>query len=65
MASEVGVATIRRAEGRSGETGMMWANERAVIDALERAGVRFIWGDAAGGPGVRLSADARDDRTSL
>lgn len=53
-ASGVGVATIRRAEGRTGETGMLWANEKAVIDALEAAGVQFVWDDDDGGAGVRF-----------
>ena len=53
-ASMVGVATIRRAESRTGYTRMIPANERAVIEAFERAGVEFIDSDAHGGPGVRL-----------
>jgi hypothetical protein len=51
--SLVGIATIRRAEGRDGPLGVTVANESAIRDALESAGVIFV--DENGeGPGVRL-----------
>jgi hypothetical protein len=51
--SQVGVATIRRAELRENETSLTAPNDRAIRRALEEAGVEFI--DAnGGGPGVRL-----------
>ena len=52
-ASAVGVATIRRAELREGETSMTAANNLAVRLTLEEAGVEFI-DENGGGPGVRL-----------
>jgi len=52
-ASEVGVATIRRAELAEGVTAMTTANDTAVRHALEAAGVEFI-DENGGGPGVRL-----------
>lgn len=51
--SQVGVATIRRAEVREGATGMTAANEAAVRQALELAGIEFI-PENGGGAGVRL-----------
>jgi transcriptional regulator with XRE-family HTH domain len=52
-ASNLGIATIRRAELAEGLTALTGANDRAVREALEKAGVEFI--DAnGGGPGVRL-----------
>lgn len=51
--SGVGVATIRRAESIDGETAMNLAIERAVVAALEDAGIAFIE-ENGGGPGVRL-----------
>jgi len=51
--SMIGVATIRRAEGREGPLGVTAANESAIRSALESAGVVFV--DENGeGPGVRL-----------
>lgn len=52
-ASQVGVATIRRAELKDGETGMTAPNVAAVRAALEAAGVDFI-SENGGGAGVRL-----------
>jgi len=49
----VGVTTIRRAELADHETSMTAANDRAVRQALEAAGVEFI-DENGGGPGVRL-----------
>jgi hypothetical protein len=51
--SEVGVATIRRAELREKETSLNAPNDRTIRRTLEKAGIEFI--DAnGGGPGVRL-----------
>jgi hypothetical protein len=50
----VGVATIRRAELVDGKTSMTAANDLAIRQALERAGIVFI--DENGeGSGVRLA----------
>jgi hypothetical protein len=51
--SEVGVATIRRAELIDGTSSMTVPNDAAVRRALEAAGVEFI-DQNGGGPGVRL-----------
>jgi hypothetical protein len=51
--SKVGVATIRRAEVVEGEIPVTLANEAALRQALEGAGVEFI-DENGGGPGVRL-----------
>jgi hypothetical protein len=47
------VTTIRRAELAESETSLTSANDRAIRQALEAAGVEFIDGNG-GGPGVRL-----------
>jgi hypothetical protein len=52
-ASRVGVATIRRVEVIDGEISATLANEAALRDALEAAGVEFI-DENGGGAGVRL-----------
>jgi hypothetical protein len=52
-ASKVGVATIRRVEVVDGEIPVTLANEAALRQALEAAGIEFIDGNG-GGPGVRL-----------
>jgi hypothetical protein len=52
-ASKVGVATIRRVEVIEGEISATLANEAALRQALETAGVEFI-DENGGGPGVRL-----------
>jgi hypothetical protein len=54
-ASKVGVATIRRAEVAEGEIPITLANDAALRQALEAAGVEFTNGER---PGVRLSATA-------
>jgi hypothetical protein len=54
-ASKVGVATIRRAEVAKGEIPVTLANEAALRQALEAAGVEFTNGER---PGVRLTATA-------
>jgi transcriptional regulator with XRE-family HTH domain len=51
-ASRVGVATIRRVETREGPIPVTSANEAALRQALEAAGVEFIE-ENGGGPGVR------------
>jgi hypothetical protein len=51
--SEVGIATIRRAELREEETSMTAPNDRAIRRAFETAGVEFI-DENGSGPGVRL-----------
>jgi hypothetical protein len=52
-ASKVGVATIRRVEVIDGKISATLANEAALRQALETAGVEFI-DENGGGPGVRL-----------
>jgi hypothetical protein len=54
-ASNVGVATIRRAEVVDGEIPVTLANEAALRQALEAAGVEFTNGEQ---PGVRLTGAA-------
>ena len=51
--TNLGLATIRRAEVSEGATSMTVANQLAVRRALEDAGVEFI-DENGGGPGVRL-----------
>lgn len=52
-AANVGVTTVRRAELTDAETAMTKANDLAVRNALEVAGVEFI-DENGGGAGVRL-----------
>ena len=52
-ASAVGVATIRRAELAGEETSLTAANDIAIRQALEAAGIEFI-DENGGGPGMRL-----------
>jgi hypothetical protein len=52
-ASKVGVATIRRVEVVDGEISATVANQAALRQALEAAGVEFI-DENGGGAGVRL-----------
>ena len=51
----VSVTTIRRAELMPSATALTRANDAAIRQALEKAGVEFIDADKAG-PGVRLKA---------
>jgi transcriptional regulator with XRE-family HTH domain len=60
--SGVGVATIRRAELTQIETAMTAANNSAVRQALENAGVEFI-DENGGGHGVRLRKRQRLKKT--
>ena len=57
-ASKVGVATIRRVEVVEGEIPVTPANEAALRQALESAGVEFIK-ENGGGAGVRLRKIAK------
>jgi transcriptional regulator with XRE-family HTH domain len=52
-ASSVGLTTIRRAELTESATSLTAANDRALRQALEQAGVEFI-DENGGGAGVRL-----------
>jgi len=58
-ASKVGVATIRRVEVVQGEIPVTQANEAALRQALEFAGVEFI-DENGGGPGVRLRMSGKE-----
>ena len=58
-ASSVGANTIRRAEVEDGILSMTAANQRAVRQALEGAGIQFI-DQNGGGPGVRLRKRCMD-----
>ena len=60
-ASKVGVATIRRAEVVDGEIPVIPANEAALRQALEAAGIVFIE-DNGGGEGVRFRKPQRRAR---
>jgi hypothetical protein len=51
--SSVGLTTIRRAELAEGQTSLTAANNIAIRNALEAAGVDFI-DENGGGAGVRL-----------
>jgi hypothetical protein len=65
-ASKVGVATIRRVEVMEGEIPVTSANEAALRNALESAGVEFIE-ENGGGAGVRFrdrKPKGRQDRRS-
>ena len=53
VVAKVGVATIRRAELREGETSLTAPNNLAIRAALESAAIEFIEANG-GGPGVRL-----------
>jgi hypothetical protein len=60
-ASKVGVATIRRVEVIDGEITVTPANEAALRNALEQAGVEFI-DENGGGAGVRLAKPGENSR---
>ena len=57
-AAALGANTIRRAEVMEGITSLTAANERAIRQALETAGVEFI-DENGGGAGVRLRKRSR------
>ena len=52
-ASSVGLTTIRRAELTDRQTSLTAANDLAIRNALEAAGIEFITGNG-GGAGVRF-----------
>jgi len=56
--SHLGVNTIRRAEVADEGTSLTAANELAIRNALEAAGVEFI-DENGSGPGVRLRKQKR------
>jgi hypothetical protein len=58
QASKVGVATIRRAEVVDGEIPVTLANEAALRQAFEAAGIVFI-DENGGGEGVRFRKPRR------
>ena len=53
--AEVGIVTLRQFERGASEPRR--AILKALRDALEQAGVRFIGANRGGGPGVRLRED--------
>jgi hypothetical protein len=53
--TKLGIATIRRAEAKSGRVSITLANAERIVRALEDAGVEFI-PQNGGGAGVRLIA---------
>ena len=57
-ASALGVNTIRRAEVAESQIALTAANNLAVRNALEAAGVEFI-DENGGGPGVRLKKSTK------
>jgi hypothetical protein len=59
VASKVGVATIRRVEVVEGEIPVTDANEAALRQALEKAGVEFL-DENGSGPGVRLQKGPKE-----
>jgi hypothetical protein len=59
--SSVGLTTVRRAELAIEETSLTAANNLAIRNALETAGVEFI-DENGGGPGVRLRKPPRQKR---
>ena len=61
LASEVGVATIRRAEVVDGEVPVTLAIEAAIRRAFEAAGIDFIK-DNGGGEGVRFRKPQRSKK---
>jgi len=54
-ASLVSVPTIKRLEAQAGVLGGQRRTARAIVTALEAAGIEFI-PENGGGPGVRLKA---------
>jgi hypothetical protein len=59
--SSVGLTTIRRAELAIDETSLTAANNLAIRNALEAAGIEFI-DENGGGPGVRLRKPTKQRR---
>ena len=58
-AADIGSATVFRAESYGGVPAVQLQTLNAIQAALERAGIRFLDADEAGGIGVRLSAEKR------
>ena len=58
--ANVSIATLRRMESAAGNAPGMPNNVRAVVAALEEAGVVFL-DPNGGGPGVRLSSSGGGD----
>jgi hypothetical protein len=63
-ASKVGVATIRRVEVIDGEIPVTAANEAAIRQALESAGIEFLEGNGTG-EGVRFRKPSRNRKYVL
>ena len=55
-AAKIGIATIRRIESQEGPMMGYVSTLMRLQSAFERAGIRFIDNDAAGGIGVRFAA---------
>jgi transcriptional regulator with XRE-family HTH domain len=55
--TQLGIATIRRAERTDGAVAMTLANAARVVGALEAGGVQFI-PENGGGVGVRMASSA-------
>jgi transcriptional regulator with XRE-family HTH domain len=53
-ASGVGTATIQRIENTEGTVGGYVSTLMRIQTAFEKAGIRFLEGDSAGGMGVRI-----------
>lgn len=62
-AASIGIATIRRIEGREGSISGNISTLLRIEKALERAGVTFLAVDNEGGIGVRLSSSGPKGRT--
>jgi ribosome-binding protein aMBF1 (putative translation factor) len=58
QAAALGANTVRRAEVVEGATSLTAANDRAIRQALENAGIEFI-DENGGGAGVRLRKPSR------
>ncbi len=55
-AAKIGIATIRRIESQEGPMMGYVSTLMRIQSAFEKAGIRFIDNDAAGGIGVRFAA---------
>ncbi|MFV3131733.1 helix-turn-helix domain-containing protein [Niveispirillum sp. KHB5.9] len=61
-ATNLGIATIRRAESHAGVPTLTTANLTAIQSALEAAGIDFIFEDGSGA-GIRLRRNDGQERT--
>ena len=52
--AKIGIATIRRIEGKEGAVMGYVSTLMRIQSAFEQAGIRFLDNDAGGGIGVRL-----------